>query len=211
MTDPIAKFPGLILAGGRSRRMGRNKALVPLDGEPMLGHVVHRLKPQVSQILLNAEAHWADGFGMPLVEDTLPDHQGPLAGILAGLRAVATRAPATTHLLTVPADSPFFPLELADHLIQALTNDGTAIPVASSRGAMHPVFALWPVALADDLEIWLKNPENRRIKAFLARHTAVDIDFPLVETVHGPLDPFFNINTPADLALAEDFMETRHR
>ena len=204
-------FPGLILAGGRSQRMGRNKALVPLGGEPLLGHVVHRLTPQVRHLLLNAEAHWAEAFGMPLVEDTLPGHQGPLAGVLAGLRRITSREPTTTHLLTVPADSPFFPVDLAHRLAQAITSAAPAIAVATSGGAMHPVFALWPMALADDLENWLKNPENRRIKAFFARHTTVEIDFPMIETVHRPLDPFFNINTPADLALAEDFMETRHR
>jgi molybdopterin-guanine dinucleotide biosynthesis protein A len=205
------KFPGLILAGGRSQRMGRNKALVPLGGEPLLGHVVHRLKPQVSHILLNAEAHWADVFGLPLVEDALPGHQGPLAGVLAGLRTIASGEPETTHLLTVPADSPFFPLDLADRLVEAVTGAHRTIAIATSGDAMHPVFALWPVALADDLADWLGNPDNRRIKAFFARHATTEIDFAMVETVHGPLDPFFNINTPADLARADTFMEARQK
>lgn len=207
---PDGKFPGLILAGGRSQRMGRNKALVPLGGEPLLGHVLHRLKPQVSHILLNAQAEWADVFGLPLVEDTLPDHQGPLAGVLAGLRAIGTGEPATTHLLTVPADSPFFPVELAGNLAQAIMDEDT-IAVATSGGNMHPVFALWPIAIADDLELWLNDPDNRRIKSFFARHRLIEVSFDMVDTANGSFDPFFNINTPKDLALAQDLMETRHR
>ena len=198
--------PALILAGGKSSRMGRDKAFLELGGETILERILRRLKPQVSEISLNAPALLSDPKGLQLVPDIIPGQMGPLAGILSGLRDLEIRRSKASHLLVVPSDSPFFPENLAARL-EAGVDHPHAIAVASSGGQAHPVFGLWPVALADDLQAWLSNPENRRIKAYLSRHRVVTVDFDPVETSRGPLDPFFNINTPEELAEARAFLE----
>lgn len=200
-------LPGLILAGGLSRRMGSNKALKHLGDKPLLSHVIARIQPQVSYLALNAPNGWPEEFGLPVVPDTKQGHAGPLAGILAGLRHMGTVAPDATHMLTVPADSPFFPENLEPQLRSYITDDSTVI-IAASSGQVHPVFGLWPVAIADDLEQWLAVDENRRIRNFLARHTTLGISFPKVESAISSIDPFFNINTPDELSIAQAFLET---
>ncbi|MDI7863849.1 molybdenum cofactor guanylyltransferase MobA [Rhizobiaceae bacterium n13] len=206
-TIGTSRFPAVILAGGRSSRMGANKALVPFGRQPLLDHIIDRLRLQVSAIVINAVPGWAEDRGFPVVPDSLPDQPGPLAGVLAGLRHARSAYPDVTHLLSVPADSPFFPADLAARLSQVL-DDTDTIAIAASDGREHPVFGLWPVSIADDLAAWLAQEENRRVRSFLARHRLREVLFPLIDTPHGPLDPFFNINTPDDLSRARLFLET---
>lgn len=198
--------PALILAGGLSRRMGRDKASTDLAGTAMIARIAERLLPQVLTLAINAPDGFSLNLDLPLVPDTVPDRPGPLAGVLAGLRHAAITAPDTTHLLTVPADTPFLPCNLASELC-AMADDPASIVLAASAGRIHPVVALWPLSLADDLEDWLAQPQNRRLQAYIARHPSIAVDFPLIETAIGDLDPFFNVNTPDDLASAERFLQ----
>jgi len=202
----MTRSPGIILAGGLSRRMGENKAAVLLGGKTMIRHVAERLAPQVSSLVVNAPEGADAGLGLPLVPDTIAGHPGPLAGVLAGLRHAEKLARPPRHIATVPADTPFLPRDLVERLEAALPADD-AIVVASSMGRSHPVIALWPIAVADDLEEWLADPGNRRLQAFIARHPSAAVDFPPIETKRGPLDPFYNVNTPDELALAKAFLE----
>jgi molybdenum cofactor guanylyltransferase len=196
--------PGLILAGGKSSRMGIDKAMLTLGERTIIAHVIRRLTPQVSEVSINAARAMTGFESLPLVKDTVAGQLGPLAGILSGMRYYAEKTAGIGHFLTVPCDSPFLPLDLAGHLAEAAP-DAETIVVASSLDRSHPVFALWPVALADELETWLADDGNRRINAFLSRHRTVMIDFPPVPTKAGALDPFLNINTPDDLAHAALF------
>lgn len=200
--------PALILAGGLSRRMGRDKRQAELGNRPLLVHVLERLRPQVGSLAINAPQPLAIDPGLPLVSDTLPDHPGPLAGVLAGLRHAAATRPDGSHLLTVPADTPFLPHDLVARLTKA-ADDPAAIVVAASQGRAHPVVALWPLSLADDLETWLGDPDNRRLQAFIERHPNRAVAFASMSTAIGDLDPFFNVNTPDDLASAERFLKAR--
>jgi molybdopterin-guanine dinucleotide biosynthesis protein A len=209
MTTPAAspiRPPGLVLAGGKSSRMGTDKAFLTIGGDTILGHVVRRLLPQISEITLNAPMGFPNTLGLRLLPDLLPGQIGPLAGVLAGLRDIQARGLQATHLLTVPSDSPFIPADLARRL-EAEAGDPNAIVIAASDGRDHPVFGLWPVSIARDLQTWLSDPDNRRIKAFLERHPTVTVALPMVETAQGLLDPFFNINTPEDLQEARRFAE----
>ncbi|MGN7293531.1 molybdenum cofactor guanylyltransferase MobA [Rhizobium sp. SAFR-030] len=208
--------PAVILAGGLSRRMGTDKTSVLLGGRTLLAHVAARLRPQVASLALNAPPDLFEARGreealatdLPLVPDTLAGRPGPLAGILAALRHARATAPFASHVLVAPVDSPFLPNDLVARLHAALTGAET-IAVAHSLGAMHPVCGLWPVVLADDLESFLAEPDNRRVKAFLARHSTAAVDFPPITTAAGLLDPFLNVNTPGDLTQAHLFLETR--
>lgn len=196
--------PGLILAGGRSSRMGSAKALLEIGSDTILGHIVRQLAPQTSEIKLNAPEDFPNPLGLRLLPDRVEGQVGPLAGVLSGLRDIEAQRPGETHLLTVPSDSPFLPSDLAVRL-QREANNPDAIVIAASGGRDHPVFGLWPISLANDLEVWLADPENRRMKAFLNRHCVVTAEFPMIETPFGALDPFFNINTPDDLEEARRF------
>ncbi|MBB6251599.1 molybdenum cofactor guanylyltransferase MobA [Nitrospirillum iridis] len=194
---------GLILAGGLARRFGGSeartvdKALLSLAGRPLLAHVRGRLAPQVAALALNANgdpARYRDQ-GLPILADTVAGHPGPLAGVLAGLEFARAEG-GYTHVLSAPADCPFLPPDLAARLTAAISPDGVAC--ATSAGQRHPVVALWPIILAAPLRHALAEEEVRKVGAFLARQPLAQVDFPA-----RPLDPFFNINTPDDLAMAE--------
>lgn len=201
----ITKPAGLILAGGLSTRMGRDKTQAMLGGKTMIDHVIARLSPQVLTIGINAPADYPAQEGIAIVPDALAGHQGPLAGILAGMRHAAGMASEVSHIVTVPGDSPFIPENLVARLLNARASR-EAIVVASSEDNIHPVVALWPVQLGDDLAAWLVDPGNRRVRAFIARHTNTTVAFPPLRLGAHHIDPFFNVNRPEDLAEAEQWL-----
>jgi molybdopterin-guanine dinucleotide biosynthesis protein A len=202
-------FPGVILAGGMSSRMGANKALVRLGGLPLVEHAARRLRPQVSALAISANDPLPalPGFACPVFPDLEGVRSGPLGGILAALANARLHQPSASHVATVPTDSPFFPADLVDRLAAAVDR-ADRIVVACSSSGLHPVFGLWPLALADDLSEWLRSGQSLRLRAWLDRHGAAQVRFGDVETARGPLDPFFNINTPDDLATAENWLRT---
>ena len=197
MTD----LPGVILAGGRATRMGGgDKGLRVVAGRTLLAHVIARLGPQCGPLAINANGDPARlaGFGLPVLPDSLPDYPGPLAGVLAGLDWAETLgAPA---IITAAADTPFLPTDLALRLIAAAGPSGLALaasPDATGTLQRHPTFGLWPVALRHDLRAALEGG-LRKIVRWTDLHQAGTAAFGAT-----PFDPFFNVNTPEDLALAE--------
>lgn len=195
---------GLVLAGGRSRRMGGgDKFLLPLTGRRLIDHVVARLAPQVGALAISANcdpALLAD-TGLPVLADA-PPSRGPLSGLLAGMSWAATALPGCTHVATAAADTPFFPEDLVARLMEAGAGTGSAT-LAVSAGRVHPVFGLWPLAGRRYLEEFLASSEKWRMIDFAGRTGWREVDFP----VSGDSDPFFNINTPGDLAAAQRRME----
>lgn len=189
---------GVLLAGGLARRMGGgDKPLLRLGGRTLLECARDRLAPQCVDLMLNANGDPARfaRFGLPVVADTLPGHPGPLAGILAGLRWAARHQPEARDVLSLPADTPFAPLDLAARLGEA-RGARAAVACAASGGRLHPAVALWPVALADALEAALRAGE-RRVRGWAERQGLAVCTF-----AAAPFDPFLNVNTPADLAAA---------
>jgi molybdopterin-guanine dinucleotide biosynthesis protein A len=199
MTAPL----GVILAGGLATRMGGgDKGALPLGTSTLLDHVIARLSPQVAQIALNANG---DGtrfahFGLPVIADSIDGFAGPLAGVLAGLDWAAEQG--ATRIVTAAADTPFFPSDLVAQL--ELAAGGMEFPLALAatpdpkRGkSRHPTFGLWPVALRDDLRRALEQGV-RKVVQWTDGHNGKLAMFPV-----GQIDPFFNVNTPEDLARAE--------
>jgi len=195
MLQPVA----VILAGGLATRMGGgDKGLLALGHGCLLDQVIDRLVPQVAGLALNANGDPARfaRFGLPVLPDPVPDHPGPLAGVLAAM--IWARAQGATHVVTLPADTPFAPCDLVPRLL--LAAEGAGMAVASSGSRMHPTCALWPVTLADDLRAALEAGQ-RRVMDFARQHGAAEAVFDA-----GPPDPFMNINTPADLAQAQGWL-----
>ena len=197
---------GLLLAGGRATRMGGgDKCLRLLAGRPLLAHVIERLGPQVSLLLLNANGDPArfSTFGLPVAADSPADFAGPLAGILAGLEWARRERPGHPLLLSVPTDAPFLPRDLAARLQAARRAEGADIAMATSGGRTHPVVGLWPVALAKALRAALVEEGLRKVDIWTARYRVATVDFPIGDFPIGAVDPFFNANRPEDLAEAE--------
>jgi len=193
------QITGLVLAGGRGTRMGGvDKGLQSLHGEPLAAHVIRRLAPQTGALLISANRHpdTYAALGAPyratVVADVLPDFPGPLAGILAGLRATGT-----PYLLSAPCDSPWLPADLAARLAHALDADQAdlatvaTVPPNGDR-SLHPVFALMRTTLADDLTAFLAAGE-RKVRAWYARHKTVEVVFTDER-------PFYNANSLQELA-----------
>ena len=189
---------GLILAGGGGTRLGgRDKALVGLAGWPLLAHAIARFSPQVADLALSANGapdRFAE-FGLTVLPDA-GDSAGPLSGILVGLDWA--RGQGADALVTAAVDTPFLPCDLVPRLCLAAEAQDRPVAIAASAGRLHPTFGLWPVscrdALADDL-----GQGRLRLRDVAVGLGAATADFP----VTGGLDPFFNINTPADLVRGE--------
>ncbi|HEX7682095.1 MAG TPA: molybdenum cofactor guanylyltransferase MobA [Trinickia sp.] len=194
-----ARITGLILAGGRGTRMGGlDKGLQPLAGEPLARHVARRLAPQVGALLISANRHLQQyrqlgaAFGARIVEDASHDFPGPLAGLLAGLRATSSEL-----TLCTPCDTPNLPLDTASRLAAALDAAKADVAVAATVNpdgqlSLHPVVALVRASLADDLAAYLDAGE-RKVRTWYARHKHVEVPFEDERA-------FYNANSLQELA-----------
>jgi molybdopterin-guanine dinucleotide biosynthesis protein A len=197
MTTPL----GVVLAGGLARRMGGgDKARLRIAGHTILERVLARLRPQCSALILNAngEPRRFSDTGLPIIADSVPDFAGPLAGILAGLDWAAAHATKVDEIVSVPGDCPFLPDDLVARLSAVREQENTPLACARSGEQRHPVVGLWPVALREDLRAALCADGVRKIEVWTARHGVAIAQWPAA-----PVDPFFNVNTPADVAEAE--------
>jgi molybdopterin-guanine dinucleotide biosynthesis protein A len=185
------RVTGLILAGGQGRRMGGvDKGLQRLRGKPMVAWVLERLKPQVTEVIINANQNQAEyaRLGCRVVGDEIGGFAGPLAGLHAGLKA-------NVHpfLVTVPCDSPFLPLDLVERLHAAMVENHADLAVAKTGDQPHPVFSLVRASLTEHLTQFLRTG-GRKIDAWYAALNVVEVPF------DDQPDAFSNINTPEELA-----------
>jgi molybdopterin-guanine dinucleotide biosynthesis protein A len=203
MTKALPTF-GLVLAGGLARRMGGgDKALIRIGSETILQRTLARLTPQVDGVVLNANGDPTRfaAFGLPVVADSVPDFAGPLAGILAGLDWVAANRTDIDWVVSVPGDCPFLPHDLVARLHDARSAEGKPLACAHSGDWRHPVVGLWQVALREDLRHAVTVEDLRKIEVWTARHGVALADWPTE-----PVDPFFNVNTPEDVAKATELV-----
>jgi molybdopterin-guanine dinucleotide biosynthesis protein A len=183
------RVAGLVLAGGEARRMGGgDKPLLEVGGRPMLASVIAALAVRPIAISANGDPARFAAFGLPVLDDGAFAGQGPLAGLLAGLRWGASLG--MTSLLTAPGDTPFLPAGLATCLRPAPC-------AASSRGRHHHLVALWPVCCANTLRAMLSAPGSRSVADFAER-----IGMRYLEFAVPGRDRFANVNTPDELAQA---------
>ncbi|WP_369162738.1 molybdenum cofactor guanylyltransferase MobA [Candidatus Thiodiazotropha sp. LNASS1] len=176
----------VILAGGRGRRMGgEDKGLIELNGRPLVQHVISAIQPQVAAILINANRNQERyaAFGYPVIADSLLDYQGPLAGFIAAMQAVATE-----DMLTLPCDGPLVPPDLVERLYEARQLAGADIAVAHDGDRLQPVYALIPKRLADSLQRYLDRGD-RKIDLWYEEHRVAHADFSDIPRT------FINVNT----------------
>lgn len=208
--DPISpsEITGLLLAGGRGSRMGGvDKGLQNFNGSPLAMHAVLRLGMQVGEVMINANRNLAayESFGVPVWPDSLADYAGPLAGFLTGLERCET-----PYLLTVPCDTPLFPLDLASRMAEALVADNAEIAMVSAPETAaepgsapvlrpQPVFCLLHTALLESLVNFTQSG-GRKIDAWTAQHRTVLVPF---DRPGDASDAFFNANTLAELHALE--------
>lgn len=198
---------GIVIAGGRSTRMGGgDKALLALGGTTILDAVLDKLQRQTATVAINTNSENAEFTQRPVASfpDTIAGFQGPLAGLLSAMLWARKHHAGATHILTVAGDSPFFPDDMTQKLAAAAPDIDTIV-MAESGGFNHPVFALWPLALCDDLQKWLDETGILKVMAWVRSHPHKFVDFPF----HEAGDPFFNINTPEDLAAANKIYRGR--
>ena len=192
---------GVVLAGGLARRMGGgDKCLKRVGGKAILDHVIERLTPQVGPIVLNANGDPARfaAHRLPVAADVVPGFAGPLAGVLTGMEWAAANAPGCGWIVTVAGDAPFVPADLVARLVAAVESQQAEMACVTSNGRDNPVTGLWPVRLAADLRRAVVEDGIHKVDTWTARYRLARADF-----AAEPFDPFFNVNTPDDLAMAE--------
>lgn len=191
---PRKDITAVILAGGKARRMhGEDKGLLELLGRPLLDYSIAGLRPQVERILVNANRNLARyrEFGYPVIEDSMGDYCGPLAGMASAMQAAGTPL-----LLTVPCDSPFVPAQLAETLYNAMMEADADISVAHDGNRLQQMYALLRCTLLPDLQRYLGNG-GRKVDAWYAQQRMALADFSAVP------DAFLNLNTPGDMQAIE--------
>ena len=200
-----AGIPGVLLAGGLARRMGGgDKPMRRIGGRTILERVIARLKPQCGELILSANGDPArfSEYGLPVIADTVKAFSGPLAGILAALDWAAMNRPDASFILSTAADCPFLPRDLVARLASARAEHNAEIVVAASGGQSHHVIALWSVALREALRHTLTKESDHGVGRWTQRHRLATVSWPTT-----PLDPFFNANTPDDIAEADRLAE----
>lgn len=190
----------VILAGGQARRMGgADKPLTEIDGTPLLQYVIDRAKPQIEHLVLNANgdtSRYAQ-YDLPMQEDIVPDFAGPLAGVVSAMAWARAFHPEATHIITMAADTPFYPQDYVQRMISAIDED-KPLACASYKGRTQPVFGLWPIDLHNELHHALTEEGIHKVDLFSARYGVADVNFDDI-----PYNPFFNVNRLDDIAQGE--------
>lgn len=190
---------GVVLAGGRSTRMGAEKALLKLAGRSLIAHAVDRLRPQVAELFVSANgdpARFGD-LGCAVVADGFGGGaSGPLAGIAAALGHA--RSQGAARLAVAPCDAPFLSCDLVARLAAAMDGSGAPLAVAESARGLEPLFALWRVDLEAAVAAALAAGEGGP-RGLIERLSAARVVFP----PEAGVDAFANLNTPEELAAAQ--------
>ena len=195
MTIPKAHtVTAVILAGGKgSRFQGNDKGLVLFQNRPIIEHILERISPLVSHLLINANRNQEiyANYGYPVINDDLSDFQGPLAGV-----SVAMSQAVTSHILTLPCDGPFVTETYVNRMMQVLEKRQGKLAVAHDGVRRQPIHALIPVSLRDNLDEFLQ-AGGRGVGRWYGEHSIIQVDF------SDSLELFQNINTAEQLIVFE--------
>ena len=181
-----AEVEGVILAGGKSSRMGQNKSLVLLEKKPLIEHIFNRMKKQVKSFSINSNEPLSIFSKSIQFGDLLPGQLGPLSGIFSGLSQAKT-----DWVQFCPNDTPFFPTNLVAKLSAHIDEENPKIILPTSDGKFEPVFLLCPKNLAGNLKDFLSSGE-RKLEVWVRSNNFKTVDFK-------EKNAFFNINSISDL------------
>ena len=199
-------YPGVILAGGGARRLGGNgKAFIDIAGVPLVQLTITSFQDQVNNLAINSrDSKIFSDFSIPIIEDTVIEDggAGPLAGISSAIKWAKTLKNIKTHVAIVPVDTPLLPIDLVQRLSLDLSINNSDIIMASSNGNIYPVIGLWSLALDSYLDKALYKGV-RKIDAFTRLFNVSVVDWAFKS-----IDPFFNINQPEDIILAEKYINS---
>ncbi len=201
------KPAGVILAGGQSSRMGvSRKALLELNGESLLSRVINRLQAHVAPLMLSCESSGTDfdDFGLPVVADLLPRFRGPLTGLYSALQYLADKGQ-NNGLVLCPCDAPFLPDNLVQVLLDADQGEKKPVVVVSYQGVLQPTFSMWQ---SHHLPVIHEAVVNKGMGGL--KHVLTSLPHTVVEWAPTEPPPFFNVNRPADLNTAAQWLDRSH-
>ena len=191
---------GAILAGGQSKRMGKDKLFLELDNKKLIEHTIDKVKKYLKKVIIitNQDNEFFSKNNLTTVKDTIEGQLGPLVGILTAMKWAKENLSKCSWIATFPCDTPFFPESIIKSFIEESEKKESLILCASSHGRKHNIFGLWSLDLYDKLKDDLINKKVRKVQDWTEKNKIKNLEFTFKD-----YDPFFNINTEEDLEFAK--------
>ena len=191
---------GAILAGGQSKRMGKDKLFLELDNKKLISHTIDKVKKYFKKIIIitNKDNEFFSKNNLITVKDCIEGQLGPLVGILTAMKWAKDNSNKYSWVATFPCDTPFFPESIIKSFINEAKKKESLILCASSHGRKHNIFGLWSLDLYDKLKDDLVNKKIRKVQDWTEKNKIRNLEFKFKD-----YDPFFNINTEEDLEYAK--------
>jgi molybdopterin-guanine dinucleotide biosynthesis protein A len=191
---------GAILAGGQSKRMGKDKLFLELDNKKLIEHTIDKVKKYLKKIIIitNQDNEFFSKNNLTTVKDTIEGQLGPLVGILTAMKWAKENLSKCSWIATFPCDTPFFPESIIKSFIEESEKKESLILCASSHGRKHNIFGLWSLDLYEKLKDDLINKKVRKVQDWTEKNKIKNLEFKFKG-----YDPFFNINTEEDLEFAK--------
>ena len=191
---------GAILAGGQSKRMGKDKLFLELNNKKLIEHTLDKVKKYLKKIIIitNQDNKFFLENNLKTVKDCIGGQLGPLVGILTAMKWAKENLSKCSWIATFPCDTPFFPESIIKSFIEESKKKESLILCASSHGRKHNIFGLWSLDLYDKLENDLINKKIRKVQDWTEKNKIKNLEFKFID-----YDPFFNINTEEDLSFAK--------
>ena len=192
-----------ILAGGQSKRMGKDKLFLELNNKKLIEHTIDKVKKYLKKIIIitNQDNEFFSKNNLAAVKDCIEGQLGPLVGILTAMKWAKENLTKCSWIATFPCDTPFFPESIIRSFIKESEKKESLILCASSHGRKHNIFGLWSLDLYDKLKDDLINKKVRKVQDWTETNKIKNLEFEFKD-----YDPFFNINTKEDLAEAEKIL-----
>ena len=191
---------GAILAGGQSKRMGKDKLFLELNNKKLIEHTLDKVKKYLKKIIIitNQDNKFFFENNLTTVKDCVEGQLGPLVGILTAMKWAKENLSKCSWIATFPCDTPFFPEKIIESFIEESEKKESLILCASSHGRKHNIFGLWSLDLYDKLKDDLINKKVRKVQDWTEKNKIKNLEFTFKD-----YDPFFNINTEEDLEFAK--------
>jgi len=191
---------GAILAGGQSKRMGKDKLFLELNNKKLIEHTIDKVKKYLKKtiIITNHDNKFFFENNLITVKDCVEGQLGPLVGILTAMKWAKENLSKCSWIATFPCDTPFFPESIIKSFIEESEKKESLILCASSHGRKHNIFGLWSLDLYDKLKDDLINKKVRKVQDWTKKNKIKNLEFKFKD-----YDPFFNINTKDDLEFAK--------